>query len=186
MPVLINKTIRSPFVSDDSVEITKDGMLSDTSSKWSIDSAGISTSRGDFASWQDVGVVLETVPIGPGREWSSDSDADLDDEDLVSFLWVHSTRLRALLGSGNVDWEHLACFSVSQVLRIPIRLGGRFHDQPDPVADVSALACFLEEDRVGPRLKTLLSRHSSPRPEWDWETFLFNGVGKVLRLPPAY
>ena len=121
----------------------------------------------DFASWQDVGVVLETVPIGPGREWSSDSDADLDDEDLVSFLWVHSTRLRALLGSGNVDWEHLVCFSVLQVLRIPIRLGGRFHDQPDPVADVSALACFLEEDRVGPCLKTLLSRHSSPRLEWD-------------------
>ena len=143
---------RTPFVSDGSVEITEDGTISDASSTWSIDSAGISTSRGDFASWQDVGVVLETVPIGPGREWSSDSDADLDDEDLVSFLWVHNTRLRALIRSEHVDWEHLVCFSVSQVLRIPLQLGSRFHHQLEPVPDVYALACFLDEGRVGPRL----------------------------------
>ena len=89
----------------------------------------------------------------------------MDDEDLVSFLWVHSTYLRALLRSGHVDWEHLVCFSVSQVRRIPLQLGSRFDNQPDPDADVYALACFLEEDRVGPRLKTLLSRHSSLRSE---------------------
>ena len=130
MPVPDYVHTRNPFVSDNSIDITEDGTISDASSTWSIDSTGISTSRGDFASWQDVGVVLETVPIGPDQEWSSDSDADLDDEDLVSFLWVHSTRLRALLRSKHVDWEHLVCFSVSQVLRIRLRLGSRFLGKP--------------------------------------------------------
>ena len=150
--------------------------MTDASSIGSINSSGIYT-------WTDVGVELVSVPSGPGRSpdnSSGNSDAEYDDgfEDLVSFLWVHHTRLRALIRSDHVDWEHLVCFSVSRVLRIPLQLGSRFCYQPEP--DVYALACFLGEDRVGPRLKTILSRHS---PVWDWETFLIKGVSNVLRLP---
>ena len=68
-----------PFISNANVEITTDGTFSDgdsdVSSDWSVDSYGIYTSRGDFASWTDVGVELVTVPSGPGRSPENSSDS---------------------------------------------------------------------------------------------------------------
>ena len=68
-----------PFISDTDVEITTDGTFSDgsdsdNSSTWSFTSRGISTSRGAYNSWEDVGVELVTIPYGPGRSPDNSSD----------------------------------------------------------------------------------------------------------------
>ena len=137
------------------MDITTEGTFSDggsdISSTWSIDSVGIYTSRGDFASWEDVGVELVTIPSRPGRSPDNSSDLDLDSdsslEELVLFMWLHSERLEPLLRTENMSFangEHLLCFTVSTVLHIPLDLGSGFHGQPNTVADIHALASFVK------------------------------------------
>ena len=81
------------------------------------------------------------------------------------------------------NWEHLLCFAVSMVLRVPLDPGSRFHGLPDSVADIPALVSFLEGEGVGLRLLHLLFVGGIPRP--GWEGFLVHGVGDVLHLPPT-
>ena len=116
----------SPFISNMDVEITTDDTLSDggvldNSSTWSIDSLGVSTSRGAYTSWEDVRVELVTIPYGPGRspDNSSDPNSDSDGsggglEELTSFLLVIRDRLIALLWDpGNMTyWGWASCIQI--------------------------------------------------------------------------
>ena len=158
----------------------------------SLNSLGISTSRGAYTSWEDVRVEIVTIPYGPGRspDNSSDPDTDSDDssgglEELTLFPWVIWDRLNTLLWDpGNMTywgWESLLCFTVSIVLPIALSWGGRFDGRSDSSAGTPTLTSFLASSCYC--LQHLLFvggvlRHS-------WEEVLFCGVGNVLRLPPT-
>ena len=161
-----------PFISDVNVEITTDGTFSDggsdVSSTWSLDSVSVYTSRGDFASWEDVGVELVTIPSGPGRSLDDSSDPDTDSdgglEELTSFLWVHRNCLEPLLRTETMsftNWEHLLCFTVSMVLNIPLD-PGRTISWTTYLCGRHPCPCFLSR-RGGSRPTTsTLCRWDSP------------------------
>ena len=72
------------------------------------------------------------------------------------------------------------------ILNVPLDPGCRVRGQPDPVhiEVIYALASFLREERVGPRLRALLFvTRGILRP--GWTDFIVRGVRDVLHLPPT-